>query len=124
MPFSETGLAGSLCSFFVLSQTIQRNPVPFIGNTLGTPTRAASAMPYHSGQRAVTGFRLRRDSYLDNLRGGFHIVMLVDHLPIILPGMFTLIAGLYEALGYVSAAEGFVFLSGYVTGLVYTRVKE
>ena len=63
-----------------------------------------------------------RDPFLDSWRGIFHIVMVVDHLPFLLPGMFTLIAGLYEFLGYVTAAEGFVFLSGFVSGLVYTRV--
>ncbi len=41
-----------------------------------------------------------------------------------LPGMFTAISGLYEIGGYVTVAEGFVFLSGYVSGLVYTRIKR
>lgn len=66
----------------------------------------------------------RRDSYLDYWRGLFHVLMLVDHLPLLFPGLFTVIAGLFEFLGYISVAEGFVFLSGYVTGLVYTRVKD
>jgi hypothetical protein len=61
---------------------------------------------------------------LDGWRGTFHLVLLVDHLPFLFPGLFTLMAGLYEAFGYFSVAEGFVFLSGYVTGLVYTRVKQ
>ena len=63
----------------------------------------------------------RRDSFLDSLRGVFHVVMLMDHLPFILPGMFAITGSLYEGLGYVTVAEGFVFLSGYVSGLVYTR---
>src|SRR5258708_1586587 len=67
---------------------------------------------------------IRRDSYLDHWRGLFHVVILADHLPFLLPGLFTLISGFYEALGYISVAEGFVFLSGYVTGLVYTRENE
>jgi hypothetical protein len=50
--------------------------------------------------------------------------MLVDHLPLLLPGMFTLVAGFFEFLGYVSVAEGFVYISGYVTGLVYTRIRR
>lgn len=66
----------------------------------------------------------RRDSYLDHWRGIFHVLMLADHLPFLFPGLFTVIAGLFEFVGYVSVAEGFVFLSGYVTGLVYTRVKD
>jgi hypothetical protein len=72
--------------------------------------------------RAVS--ETRRDAYLDHWRGLFHVLMLVDHLPFLFPGLFILIAGLFEFLGYVSVAEGFVFLSGYVTGLVYTRVKQ
>src|SRR6266850_2674865 len=67
---------------------------------------------------------VRRDSYLDNLRGSFHLVMLVDHLPILFPGMLPLFAWVFECAGYVSVAEGFVFLSGYITGLVYTRVAH
>jgi hypothetical protein len=41
--------------------------------------------------------------------------MTIDHLPSLLI-RFT-----YEFAGYVSAAEGFVFLSGFVAGLTYTR---
>jgi hypothetical protein len=65
-----------------------------------------------------------RDPFLDSWRGIFHIVMLVDHMPIVFPGFFTLIASWFEPLGYVSVAEGFVFLSGFVSGLVYTRIKR
>jgi hypothetical protein len=42
--------------------------------------------------------------------------MTIDHLPSVIR------TNLYEPLGFVSAAEGFVFLSGYVAGLTYTRV--
>jgi hypothetical protein len=41
--------------------------------------------------------------------------MTIDHLPSPL-NRYT-----QESLGFVSAAEGFVFLSGYVAGLTYTR---
>lgn len=64
----------------------------------------------------------KRDVFIDSWRGIFHVLMVVDHLPFVLPGMFTLIAGVYEFFGYITAAEGFVFLSGYVSGLVYTRI--
>jgi hypothetical protein len=50
--------------------------------------------------------------------------MLVDHLPFLFPGVFTIISRFYEAWGYVSVTEAFVFLSGYVTGSVYARVKQ
>ena len=66
----------------------------------------------------------RRDPFLDSWRGIFHVVMMVDHLPFVLPGVFTTIAWFYEAAGYVTVAEGFVFLSGFVSGLVYTRIKR
>lgn len=66
----------------------------------------------------------RRDPFVDNLRGIFHLVMVVDHLPFVLPGVFTLITGLFEVAGYITVAEGFVFLSGFVSGLVYTRLKR
>lgn len=57
-----------------------------------------------------------RDSRLDALRGLFLIIILIDHLPSVLKE-YT-----YELFGYVSAAEGFVFLSGFVAGLTYTRL--
>jgi len=41
-----------------------------------------------------------------------------------MPGTLTVIVGLFEFFGYISVAEGFVFLSGYVSGLVYTRVRR
>jgi hypothetical protein len=58
-----------------------------------------------------------RDIRLDALRGCFLIIIAVDHWPSILRN-FT-----YEFVGYVSAAEGFVFLSGFVIGLTYTRLS-
>jgi hypothetical protein len=57
----------------------------------------------------------RRDVKLDALRGLFLIGMTIDHLPSLL------VQWVYEALGYVTAAEGFVFLSGFVAGLTYAR---
>jgi hypothetical protein len=66
----------------------------------------------------------KRDPFLDSLRGIFHVIMMVDHLPLILPDLFTAVVGLYEIVGYVTVAEGFVFLSGYVSGLVYTKIKR
>jgi hypothetical protein len=59
----------------------------------------------------------RRDNRLDAFRGLCLVIMTVDHLPSILE-KFT-----YQLIGYVTAATGFVFLSGVVTGLVYTDVS-
>jgi len=64
---------------------------------------------------------MKRDDYQDGLRGIFLAIMAIDHLPIIFPkATHFVLDGLYEVLGYVSAAEGFVFLSGLVAGKVYT----
>jgi len=57
----------------------------------------------------------KRDIRLDALRGLFLVVMVMDHFPSWLNGLT------YESIGYVTAAEGFVFLSGYVAGQVYGR---
>jgi hypothetical protein len=57
-----------------------------------------------------------RDIRLDAFRGLFLVGMTIDHLPSVLSKW------VYEALGFVTAAEGFVFLSGLVAGLLYTRV--
>jgi hypothetical protein len=52
-----------------------------------------------------------RDSRLDMLRGLCLVLMTVDHLPINPLFRFT-----NQTLGFVSAAEGFVFISGVVSG--------
>jgi len=56
-----------------------------------------------------------RISSLDMLRGLMLVIITLNHLggPI---KRFT-----FQPLGFVSAAEGFIYLSGYVYGLVYTR---
>lgn len=52
---------------------------------------------------------------LDALRGLMLVLMTVTHLPTPLAGP------LGQPFGFVSAAEGFVFLSAYMAGQVYTR---
>jgi hypothetical protein len=61
--------------------------------------------------------RAGRDPQLDAFRGFLLILMTLDHLPGVLRD-YSLEFG-----GYVSAAEGFVFLSGFVAGLLYTRMS-
>lgn len=56
---------------------------------------------------------VQRNSAWDALRGLFLVVMTIDHFPSGLQNVTK------EMLGWVSAAEGFVFLSGLVAGLVY-----
>src|SRR6266850_5514249 len=55
----------------------------------------------------------KRDRRLDALRGLMLVIITIDHLP------SAFAAFTYQSLGFVSAAEGFVFLSGYVAGMVY-----
>jgi hypothetical protein len=56
-----------------------------------------------------------RDLRLDSLRGLMLVTMTVNHLPSSLR-LFT-----DESLGIFSSAEGFVFISGLLAGIVYTR---
>ncbi|EIJ34347.1 OpgC domain-containing protein [Thiothrix nivea] len=58
---------------------------------------------------------MKRDISLDILRGIMLIVMAADHFG------EPVFQHLYEFAGYVSAAEGFVFLSGMLVALVYSR---
>ena len=56
-----------------------------------------------------------RDLRFDTLRGLFLICMTVNHLPTEIRWITD------QSLGLFSAAEGFVFLSGLISGWVYTR---
>jgi len=58
---------------------------------------------------------MKRDISLDILRGLMLIIMAADHFG------EPIFQHLYEFAGYVSAAEGFVFLSGMLVALVYSR---
>jgi len=64
----------------------------------------------------------KRDPFIDGIRGALHVILLLDHLAILLPVLFGFWSAFFEPLGFFSFAEAFVFLSGYVSGLVYTRV--
>src|SRR5690349_5724716 len=56
---------------------------------------------------------MQRQTELDWLRGTMLVLMTFTHLPT----WFS--AHLGQPFGYVSAAEGFVFLSAYLVGCVY-----
>jgi hypothetical protein len=58
-----------------------------------------------------------RDVRVDALRGLFLMVMMVDHLP-----YHPLLRFSRQSFGFVSAAEGFVFVSGLVSAWVYGRI--
>ncbi len=55
---------------------------------------------------------------IDALRGLMLVLMAVTHLPT------RLASPLGQPFGYVSAAEGFVLLSGFMAGMVYTRRQQ
>lgn len=57
----------------------------------------------------------RRDVRFDSLRGLLLILMALNHVPSDWHGLTD------RSLGLFSAAEGFVFLSGLLAGMVYTR---
>jgi hypothetical protein len=59
---------------------------------------------------------MKRDLRLDTFRGLFLVWMAVNHLS------GPLHAYLYQALGFVSSAEPFVFISGVTAGMVYGRI--
>ncbi|TAJ15151.1 hypothetical protein DMA11_02990 [Marinilabiliaceae bacterium JC017] len=58
----------------------------------------------------------KRDPSLDVLRGLMLIIIMINHVDGPLKQIF------HQPIGFVSAAEGFVFLSGIVFGLVYGRI--
>jgi hypothetical protein len=58
-----------------------------------------------------------RDPRIDTLRGLFLVLMMVDHLP-----SHPLLRFTVQSFGFVSAAEGFVFVSGLVSAWVYGRI--
>ncbi|MET0544436.1 MAG: OpgC domain-containing protein [Variovorax sp.] len=60
----------------------------------------------------------RRQWEIDALRGLMLVLMTLTHLPT------RLTDPLGQPFGFVSAAEGFVLLSAYVSGLVYTRLAQ
>jgi hypothetical protein len=60
----------------------------------------------------------QRINSIDMLRGLMLVIMTLDHLGSE-TGVIKRIT--FEPFGFVSAAEGFIYLSGFVYGLVYTR---
>ncbi|ADI84802.1 membrane protein, putative [Geobacter sulfurreducens KN400] len=61
---------------------------------------------------------MERDRRIDTIRGLLVAIMIIDHVG----GYLKLVTA--QTLGYVSAAEGFVFLSGFVCAKVYGRYLD
>jgi hypothetical protein len=76
------------------------------------PPLALKQLPRQAMQRARQ--RIGRQTELDWLRGLMLVLMTITHLPT----WFSSHVG--QPFGFVSAAEGFVFLSAYLVGSVYT----
>ena len=56
---------------------------------------------------------MKRNLQIDNIRGLLLVIILIDHLELRLSAITN------SPLGYSSAAEGFIFMSGLVAGIVY-----
>ncbi|HYK75387.1 MAG TPA: OpgC domain-containing protein [Daejeonella sp.] len=56
---------------------------------------------------------MKRNLHIDNIRGLLLVIILIDHLELRLSAITN------SPLGYTSAAEGFIFMSGLVAGIVY-----
>ncbi|HET7716009.1 MAG TPA: OpgC domain-containing protein, partial [Bauldia sp.] len=64
---------------------------------------------------------MRRLELIDGLRGYFLVFMLTTHL---FAGEHTLVRLNHAELGFVQDAQGFVFLSGLLVGILYARRME
>lgn len=65
---------------------------------------------------------MRRIQILDGMRGCLLILMLLNHLTF--SGTFTLGWLNYSRISFVESAQGFIFVSGLLVGLVYMRIYE
>src|SRR5690242_8491118 len=72
----------------------------------------------HRRALELTRRHMQRQGELDWLRGMMLVLMTITHLPT----WFSAHAG--QPFGFVSAAEGFVFLSAYLVGSVYARTAR
>jgi len=77
---------------------------------------AVKQLPRHALERARR--HMERQTELDWLRGLMLVLMTMTHLPT----WFSAHVG--QPFGFVSAAEGFVFLSAYLVGSVYTQLAH
>ncbi len=75
----------------------------------------------------MSGLPKERDTRIDFLRGAFILMMVVDHFGHLL----SLIGSnaqakiyTYQSIGWSSAAEFFVFFSGYVIATVYSKTMN
>lgn len=98
-------------------ETAESGSVPAVVGEAGEPVRVVVVAAKGGSARTVDSSSPGRDSRVDALRGFFLIVMMVDHLP-----SHALLRFSNQSFGFVSAAEGFVFVSGVVGAWVYGRI--
>ena len=65
---------------------------------------------------------MRRVEIIDGFRGYFLIFMLINHLTFV--GGYWLVKINHNQLAFVEDAQGFIFLSGFLIGLINTRKME
>jgi len=85
------------------------------GGCLAVSTRSAVGSITAKTRELLRG---GRDPRVDTLRGLFLVVMMIDHLPFHPLRRFS-----SQSLGFVSSAEGFVFVSGLVPRIECLRFK-
>ncbi len=73
----------------------------------------------HGGGSKSAEENMRRLEILDGMRGYFLVFMVLNHLTF--AGGYLLVKFNHGELGYVQDAQGFVFLSGLLVGMVYAR---
>jgi hypothetical protein len=88
------------------------NKTAWAGRIAGANIASVRPVPSASATEAS-----EREPRVDALRGLFLVLMMLDHLPDHPLMRFTT-----QTFGFVSAAEGFVFVSGLVSGWVYGRI--
>jgi hypothetical protein len=64
-------------------------------------------------------FKMKRFEIIDGLRGWFLVFMLINHLVFV--GGYWLVEINHRQFAFVEDAQGFVFLSGLLVGMVYAR---
>src|SRR4051794_6201099 len=89
---------------------------PGNGALISTRSGLASLVAHVHGAPVPSAAESERDVRIDFLRGVALLVIFVDHIPRNPFSNFT-----PQALGLSDAAEAFVFMSGLVCGLVYSR---
>jgi hypothetical protein len=90
---------------------------PGSGSLTSVGSELAALLVPAEGGRALPLAKSDRDLRIDFLRGLALLVIFIDHIPRNPLSAFT-----PQAMGLSDAAEAFVFMSGLVCGLVYSRV--